>query len=123
MRLIASLIVAIACIGCGVPEKYAMPGVLELDVLNSLTVLFVSPEQGVTPVRNLRIVTNGDYAIGRCFWEEWTPVGGDENRGVYVMSRATATIFACNEKSARDSIRASDAMLHAVSPMASRMVR
>lgn len=85
MRCLFAIAVLVALCSCGSPPEYA-PQCTELDLLDSLTVVFVDPGYVLAPQRYpiAGVDEDGEVLI---WWEEWRPMTYNEGRGVWVMYR------------------------------------
>lgn len=81
---IASSVAVLLC-SCGDPADYA-PRLTELDILDSLTVVFVDPGFVLQPQR-FPIAGLDEHGVLQLAFEEWRPMVSNEERGVWVMYR------------------------------------
>lgn len=85
MRRLIAIASIVAVCSCGGPEEYA-PQVVELDILDSLSVVFVDPGFVLEPQRYPIAGVDADGEV-LVWWDEWRPMVSNEERGVWVMYR------------------------------------
>lgn len=97
-------IASLLLVGCAAPSEYERFPTVELDILDTLTVVFVSPDRELAPTPNLVAAVVYGRPVGLYYWERWIPTVVNRERGVWVMSKTTPVIFECTEDEARDSL-------------------
>lgn len=87
----AAIIICAALVGCSPPSDYA-PQSVELDILDTLTVVFLEPGFVLSPVTVQRAVAD-EFGLPVLVEERWEPQYSHEERGVWIMVRKTLSQY------------------------------